>query len=63
MMTQHTVSQFGKVSGIIYFLALIRTRPVMVNDLVRVSRTVPYECTVQYLYGVGNYQCWTEVLL
>ena len=27
----------------------------MVNDLVRVSRTVPYECTVQYLYGVGNY--------
>ena len=32
------------------------TRPVMVNDLVRVSRIVPYECTaVQYLYGAGNY--------
>jgi hypothetical protein len=40
--------------GIIYLIAH-RTRPVMVNDLVRVSRTVPYECTISYLYGAGNY--------
>jgi hypothetical protein len=56
MMTQHIVSQFGIIKYHLfnYFIAQ-RTRPVMVNDLVRVSRTVPYACTVQYLYGAGNY--------
>ncbi len=44
---------FVRYKGIIYFIAH-RTRPVMVNDLVRVSRNVPYECTISYLYGVGN---------
>ncbi len=43
----------SRAKGIIYFIAQ-RTRPVMVNDLVRVSRTAPYECTVPYLYGAGN---------
>ena len=32
-------------AGIVYFIHHM-TRPVMVNDLVRMSRTVPYECTV-----------------
>ncbi len=41
-------------AGIVYFIAHM-TRPVMVNDLVRMSRTVPYECTIPYLYGASNY--------
>jgi len=34
-------------AGIVYFIAL-RTRPVMVNDLDRVSRTVLYSTSVRY---------------